>query len=348
MPPDPGSADPLRDDELHACLAPWLGEGASTSSLVLAVSGGPDSTALMGAAALTGKHRPLLVATVDHGLRPESDAEAAGVAALACHLGLSHRTLAWTGPKPGTGVQAAARAARYGLLARAAREAGASHLLTAHTQDDQAETVLMRLCAGSDLPGLAGMRRETRGQGRTQGLVIARPFLDLPKSRLVATCRARGWPFITDPANADPRFTRPRLRLSMPALAAEGLSTRRLATLAARAARTEAALTAQTEAAWTLLGAGADGTLDGRALAALPEAIALRLVARLLATAAPPAEAASPPRLERLERLVLGALLPALAAGRPLRRTLGGVLVAAGADGGLTARPAPPRVRCQS
>ena len=103
---------------------------------------------------------PKLVAvTVDHGLRPAAQREAAAVKRLARSLGVAHRTLRWTGRKPTTGLQAAARAARYRLLAAAATRAGARHVLTAHTLDDQAETVLIRLARGSGIGGLAAMAR---------------------------------------------------------------------------------------------------------------------------------------------------------------------------------------------
>ncbi len=134
-------------------------------ALVLAVSGGPDSTALMVLAAHWAKalkKSPKLIAvTVDHGLRAESAREAAAVKRLARTLGIEHRTLRWTGKKPATGLQEAARAARYGLLAEVARKAGAHHIVTAHTLDDQAETVLIRLTRGSGLTGLAAMKRRT-------------------------------------------------------------------------------------------------------------------------------------------------------------------------------------------
>jgi tRNA(Ile)-lysidine synthase len=132
-------------------------------ALVLAVSGGPDSTALMVLAARWRKAlkvKPKLVAvTVDHGLRKESKREAASVGRLARKLGIAHRTLRWTGAKPKTGLQEAARTARYRLLADAARKANASHILTAHTRDDQAETVLIRMSRGSGVSGLAAMTR---------------------------------------------------------------------------------------------------------------------------------------------------------------------------------------------
>ncbi|MEA2879754.1 MAG: tRNA(Ile)-lysidine synthase [Hyphomicrobiales bacterium] len=128
------------------------------------MSGGPDSTALLWLAArwrARRKHGPTLIAvTVDHGLRPESVREARAVKRLSHKLGVAHRTLRWTGKKPKTGIQQAAREARYRLLAGAARKAGARHILTAHTLDDQAETVLFRLARGSGMAGLRGMARE--------------------------------------------------------------------------------------------------------------------------------------------------------------------------------------------
>src|SRR6187200_2869935 len=130
-------------------------------AMVLAVSGGPDSVALMWLAARwrrgLARGPQLTVVTVDHGLRPEAAREAREVKRLAAELGLAHRTLRWRGAKPNTGLPAAAREARYRLLAQAARAVGASHVLTAHTRDDQAETLLMRLLRGSGLAGLSAM-----------------------------------------------------------------------------------------------------------------------------------------------------------------------------------------------
>ena len=133
----------------------------------------PDSIALMW---LTARWRramargPRLIAvTVDHGLRAEAAREARDVKRLARSLDLPHRTLRWTGAKPKTGLPAAARAARYRLLAQAARAGGATHILTAHTRDDQAETLLMRLLRGSGIAGLAAMAREVRARRRAVG-----------------------------------------------------------------------------------------------------------------------------------------------------------------------------------
>ncbi|WP_420564487.1 tRNA lysidine(34) synthetase TilS [Thalassobaculum sp.] len=206
------------------------GEPDLPGPVALAVSGGPDSIALLHLADHWSRlrQRPLLVLTVDHGLRPEAAAEAAGVARRATALGHSHRILAWTGRKPKAGLQAAAREARLALLTEACHKAGATTLLLAHHRDDQAETVLHRIDRDTGPEGLAGMAAVAwRG-----GIRLARPFLSLPKERLVATCRAAGLDYAEDPTNADPRFTRADLRRLRPALEAVGLTADRLARLA--------------------------------------------------------------------------------------------------------------------
>src|SRR3954466_2707365 len=160
-------------------------------ALILAISGGPASTALMWLAArwrARRKRGPKLIAvTIDHGLRPESAREALTVKRLARKLGIAHRTMAWTGTKPATGIQEAARNARYRLLADAARKSGARHILTAHTLDDQAETVLFRLARGSGVSGLKGMSGLRRFDAQRPALSLVRPLLSIPKSRLLAT-----------------------------------------------------------------------------------------------------------------------------------------------------------------
>src|SRR5262245_4147413 len=168
------------------------------------------------------KRGPKLIAvTVDHGLRPEAKREALMVRKLARSLRIEHRTLRWTGRKPGTGIQAAAREARYRLLDGVSRKARGAPLLTAHTRDDQAETVLFRMMRGSGVGGLAGMRHGNLLPGyEGEKIELFRPLLDIAKSRLIATLRTAKIPYAEDPSNADPRFARPRLRQLMPQLAA--------------------------------------------------------------------------------------------------------------------------------
>src|ERR1700688_1018803 len=229
---------PISAQEAKRLFADWRGVPA----IVLAVSGAPDSIALMWLAArwrrALARGPDLIAVTVDHGLRPEAAREARDVKRMAQSLGLPHRTLRWTGAKPKTGLPAAARSARYHLLAQAARQSHATHILTAHTRDDQAETLLMRLLRGSGIAGLAAMTRESE----RDGALLARPFLDVSKSQLVATLKKAKLDFADDPMNRETNFTRPRLRALMPVLATEGGDTRNLARLASRLARANAAV----------------------------------------------------------------------------------------------------------
>jgi tRNA(Ile)-lysidine synthase len=240
---------------------------------------------------------PRLVAvTVDHGLRAEAAREARQVKRLARALKLQHRTMRWTGAKPGSGLPAAARAARYRLLANAAQESGATHILTAHTRDDQAETLLMRLFRGSGIAGLAAMAP----QSERDGVRLARPFLNIPKSQLVATLQKARIAFADDPTNRDMNFTRPRIRAVMPLLAAEGGDARNLARLASRLGRANVAIevlvdgaerylalrdrqAASLKAGAVLSGETAVGkTFEAAAFAAMPEEIRLRLLLRAI------------------------------------------------------------------
>jgi tRNA(Ile)-lysidine synthase len=320
--------------------------------LILAVSGGPDSTALMVLAAQWREacaHPPKLIAvTVDHGLRPESKREAKAVERLARKLGLAHRTLRWTGRKPRTGLQQAARLARYRLLAGAARKAGARHVVTAHTLDDQAETVFIRLARGSGIGGLAGMA-EVAGVPGDDAIRLVRPLLAVPKARLIATLKGAGIPYADDPSNRDPRFTRARIRALMPALAREGLTAARLATLAGRVQRVEDALARAVDDAQSRLAPapwpkGGPVTMDARAFADLPREIALRLIGRAIAWAG----YEGPVELGKLEALHVAMADPlAAATSQPdrharFRRTLAGAVVTL-AGGCITIGPAPPR-----
>lgn len=343
--------------------------------VLLAVSGGPDSTALMVLAArwrATLTSGPKLIAvTVDHGLRKEAKAEAAAVAKLARRLKVAHRTLAWTGRKPKTGLQQAARLARYRLLAEAARKARAAHILTAHTRDDQAETVLIRMSRGSGLTGLGAMQRISvvpgrervrcldgstekvsgfrvrgpRAAPRNDEPLLIRPLLDLPKSRLVATLKAAGIPFADDPSNRDPRFTRARLRSLMPHLAAEGLDAPRLAGLARRLKRADAALEAAVDRAAAELAVKAPAGMtafQAEGFAALPAEIGLRLLGRVVSAHGDE----GPVELAKLEALK-EALDSAQKAGRKsangrFRRSLAGAIVTFTGPAVVVER-APPR-----
>jgi tRNA(Ile)-lysidine synthase len=278
-------------------------------------------------------------------LRPEAAREARDVKRLAKTLDLPHRTLHWSGAKPKTGVSAAARDARYRLLAKAARADGATHVLTAHTQDDQAETLLMRMSRGSGIAGLAAMAR----QSQRDGVVLARPLLHIPKARLVATLKKAKIGFADDPTNRDSSFTRPRFRALMPALAAEGFDARNLTRLAARFARANAALELLVDGAERYLAFGErdpDHTgFDANAFAALAEEIRLRLLLRRIDRVGHE----GPAELGKVEAL-LAALDRAVTATGPvkgrigLKRTLAGALVSL-VDGRIRIEPAPPRRR---
>lgn len=314
---------------------------ADEPALVMAVSGGPDSTALMWLAAQWRRRRRkgpnLLAVTIDHGLRPESAREAVAVKRLARQLGIPHRTLRWRGPKPATGLQERARSERYRLLGDAARRAEARCVLTAHTLDDQAETVLIRLARGSGMTGLAAMAAVTP----VDGFFLVRPLLDVPKSRLLATLKAEQTAFAQDPSNRDPRFTRVRIRELMPALAAEGLSRRRLTVLARRLRRADAALEAMTDVAGARLAGGEwprqrPVALDRDGFAQLPDELALRLMGRAVAQVGDEGRV----ELAKLEALMTAVRAVLTASGR-LRRTLAGAVVTV-ADA-ITIDRAPPR-----
>jgi tRNA(Ile)-lysidine synthase len=343
----------MRTDDKHAPIsaqdakrlfADWKAEPA----IVLAVSGGPDSIALMWLASRWRRglaRGPRLIAvTVDHGLRSEAAAEARDVKRLARILDLPHRTMRWTGAKPKTGLPAAARSARYRLLAQAARENGATHILTAHTRDDQAETLLMRLLRGSGIAGLAAMARVTE----REGVLLARPFLDVSKPQLIATLKKAKVDFADDPTNHDVNFTRPRLRAVMPVLAAEGGDARNLARLATRLARANAAVEILADGAERYLALkGSEAPHSGfnaKEFAAMPEEIRLRLLLRAINRFGHE----GPAELGKVEAL-LAALDRSVAEGdqgrrASLRQTLAGALVSL-IDGRIRVEPAPPRRR---
>lgn len=205
----PEAAQPVDAGAFARAMAPF--EPFEKDPVVaVAVSGGRDSLALAllvhdWARARGGGAVALIV---DHGLRAGSDREAASTRDLLASLGIEASVLGWSGPKPRSGLQAAARTARYRLLSGECRRRGILHLLLAHHADDQAETVAMRAARGSGPDGLAGMaalieRPDVR---------LLRPLLAVPRARLTATLVARGVAWIDDPSNTDLRFERARLR----------------------------------------------------------------------------------------------------------------------------------------
>ena len=182
--------------------------------LGIAVSGGPDSLALLLLAAVA---RPGLVeaATVDHGLRPASRAEAEDVAAVCQRLSVPHTILAieWDVP-PSSAIQEQARDVRYGALAAWMRERSLDALLTGHHLDDQAETLVMRLNRGAGVRGLAGMRQLGPVPGRRE-LKLIRPLLSWRRSELEAICGDAGLQPAADPSNEDSQFERVRIRTGL-------------------------------------------------------------------------------------------------------------------------------------
>ena len=352
MPHDDDSA--ISASDAKDLFAEWK----TVPALVLAVSGGPDSVALMWLAArwrrALGRGPRLVAVTVDHGLRAESAREASEVKRLARSLNLPHHTLRWTGAKPKAGLPAAARAARYRLLAKAAQDHGATHILTAHTRDDQAETLLMRMLRGSGIAGLSAMARQTP----REGVVLARPFLNVSKAQLIATLARAKVAFADDPTNRDVHFTRPRLRALMPVLAAEGGDARNLARLASRLARANAAVEVLADGAERYLAlrdreamhAGPNARnlnlkmFDFEAFAAIPEEIRVRLLQRAIDRFGHE----GPAELGKVEAL-LAALEHAGAKKtrgqqQKLKQTLAGALISL-VDGRIRVEPAPPRRR---
>jgi tRNA(Ile)-lysidine synthase len=286
--------------------------------LALAISGGSDSTALMLLAARWKGPVKCSVLTVDHGLRPGSRKEALMVKEWAKAQGFAAHVLRWRGAKPRTSVQSSARQARYRLMAQWCAENGAQGVVTAHTLEDQAETVLMRLARGSGLDGLSAMAEESI----VQGLRVLRPLLDVERRQLKAFLQAEGQNFFEDPSNANPAFERIRFRQAAKLLQELGLGPRALARSARRLARARRALEQATD---ELERRAVRHQTEGHAIVDLasfepaPEDIRLRLLARLLERIGGTSGAA---RLSEIE-----ALGTWISEGSGRARTLGGCRV---------------------
>lgn len=331
-----GRAPPLTLDELRSDFERLL-----IGPLALAVSGGPDSMALLHLVATWvaepgTAHRqrmglvPLVVLTVDHRLRSESSEEAAWVKAEAAALGLRHETLTWDAPKPATALQVAAREARYGLidgyLDRELQERHVPvkrHIVVGHHEDDQAETVLMRLARGSGLDGLSGMRDEehVRSADGASSYTIVRPLLRTSKARLIATLQAAGRAWKEDPSNYASEFERVRVRQALETLRGLGIGSAEIGRSAWRLSRARRAVLAGAEAAASRLvklHRGLLAEIDAAGLAEIPEEYAVRIFAGLLRAfggEAPPA---------RLSQIELLAVRMSERSGATHAETLGG------------------------
>jgi len=190
--------------------------------LAAAVSGGSDSMALLLLAveAARAQGKPIIAATVDHGLRAEAADEARWVQDQCARLGVPHAILHWRGEKPATGIPAAARQARYALLARWARDQDADRILLGHTLDDQAETVAYRIASNGGARGAAGLRPLSVcpiwPEGR--GILLSRPLLKTRRADLQTYLRDLGQSWVDDPSNEDLHYGRPRMRAKLAAL----------------------------------------------------------------------------------------------------------------------------------
>ncbi len=296
---------PISTEEFSALMAA-VGPFESAPHVAVAVSGGGDSLSLgLLAEAWAHRHGGRMTAlTVDHGLRSESAAEAAQVGRWLNGRGIEHRVLAWRGAKPTSGLQAAARKARYDLMTSWCREAGVLHLFLAHHLEDQAETFLMRLGRGSGIDGLAAMAAVVE----TASVRLVRPLLKMPSGRLKATLRALGQEWIEDPSNRDRNFARTRIRSALPDLAEAGMPPERLAEAAGHMGGARLALESAASALLArccMIHPAGYARVDGAALAAAPKAVSLRALARILVCIGGRTYGPRSAKLERLHQRIV-------------------------------------------
>jgi len=317
-------------------------------AIAVAVSGGGDSVALMhllAAYAKAHKRKPPIVLTVDHGLRKSSARDARQVAARAKKAGLAAHILTWDGAKPKSGIEAAAREARYRLMGDWLARHKITTLAVGHTIDDQAETFLLRLARGSGLDGLAAMRGDAPWPvAGYPELSVTRPLLGITRGDLRAWLKARGHAWLDDPMNEDEAFDRVKIRRAEKTLADLGLTAPRLAAAASHLARARVALESATEALLaraTTRPKGQTGMLLAPAiLVAAPREVGLRALAAMLMTVSGQAYR---PRFDALERLFDRIAAGTLGKGANLHGCHIGPVPKAAAPFALVVRPENPR-----
>ena len=217
----------------------------SDKPIALAVSGGPDSTAMMQIAAFSKKieKNKVTVLVVDHGLRKESKDEARLVSKNAKLLGFNSKILRWEGTKPKTRIQEIARKTRYRLMTTWCKKEGIERLFLAHHLDDQVETFLMRLGKGSGVDGLAAMNFLTE----ISSLQLVRPFLEIPKNRFLDILDHSNLKWVSDPSNLNLNYKRSRIREILPILSKEGINSKQIGLVIKRMQSAKNALNSQTK-----------------------------------------------------------------------------------------------------
>jgi tRNA(Ile)-lysidine synthase len=306
-----------------------LGPFEPSPRIAVGVSGGADSLALCLLLKAWADQRDgsLLALTVDHGLRHSAASEAVRVGSWLKGRGIEHDILRWEGDKPASGIQSAARDARYRLLTERCHAEGILHLALAHHREDQAETVLLRFAHGSGVDGLSGMAA-VRETGSVRFL---RPLLSTGRERLRAFLTEAGQPWVEDPSNQSPAYARARLRGMAEVLSGEGWSAERAADTARRLGRARSALeAAAARLAATALDLWPEGCVLLRPdlLGDAEEEVALRLLSRCLAVVG---GARYRPKLEAVERLYLSLRDGGIGRGS----TLGGCRIMRYRDGRL-------------
>ncbi|MCL2758515.1 MAG: tRNA lysidine(34) synthetase TilS [Alphaproteobacteria bacterium] len=260
--------------------------------IAVAVSGGADSMALLHMC----RDLDATVLHVDHGLRAAAKKDSAFVAAAAKELNLSCVILQWTGKKPKTGVEAAARDARYDLLLKWCRDNDVGHLFVAHNADDQIETFLMNLGRGSGVYGLAAM---PDSQSR-RGVTVVRPLLDTPRRDLEKYCADNGIKFIHDEMNDDENFTRVKIRKNRHVLCDRlGISDERILTAIENLGRVRDMLEDNVGGLVKDVLAGGRAKFSESRLSGMPDELRLKFLSRLFQILG---NTAYGPRLEKIAR----------------------------------------------